>query len=462
MPNGRRWAVLAVVCAIGWAALALHGWRGDVRMDDAIGHWILSHGRVPHRNWWTVAAWGQPFSDTEWLYAVMVAFLGRWGTFVASGLAWTALATAVVWWLDTWPWPWSALASVTWALLMVPVIPPRPELWSYLGWWSALVVVSRYRQSGRPAGLWAMAAATLVWAQMHRSAWLVPALWGWELAMGPRERRRGLWGPWAVSILAVLLPPAGGVSGLTFVSRIASGSGAYSVINIIGEWLPPDVRTGWGLMLLVAVCLAWAGLAGALWRRGDRVGLGWLVGGTLAAMEAERLAPYALLGWIVLATPILQARAPARLPRWYNGAALGAGVWLVAAPWLVVPSAGVFTPGWPRSAIAALRRAHATRNVLTSQGDTLVGSGLRPWVDGQVQLVAHRPWWPAWVATVQGRWSPAAFAARWDPHAQAIVWPVRRPGLPPVTLPAPWHRVWHGSIRWVGTTQTPSAIWIRR
>ena len=458
--NRRRWGVSVVVLSIGWAALALHGWRGDVRMDAAIGHWIVTHGRLPHHNWWTVAAWGRPFSDTEWLYAVLVAVLGRWGTFVVSGLVWSALAIAVVRWLAAWPWPWSGWAAIGWALLMVPVMPPRPELWSYLGWWGSLMALVAYRKRGHTRSVWAMAAVTLVWAQLHRSAWLVPALWGWELAAGPRPWRRGLWGPWALSLVAVLLPPAGGLAGLIFLLHVGR-SGPYGVLNTIVEWLPPDLRTAWGVAVLAVVCLAWAGLAPATWRSGDRVGLGWLLGGTLAAMEAQRLAPYALLGWMVLATPALRGQVPAPRPGWWNGLALGAGLWIGIAPWVLVGRTGFFVPAWPRSALTALRRAGATRNLLAYQGDTLVGAGMRPWVDGQVQLVADRPWWPVWIATEQGRWSPAAFAARWDPGAQAIVWPTLRAGLPPLALLAPWHRVWQGTIRWGGTTATPSAIWVR-
>jgi len=456
----QQWSVTAVVVAMGWAALALHGWRGDVRMDQAIGLWILRHGQVPRVNVWTAAAWHHPFSDTEWLYALIVGGVGRWGTYLLSGFVWTALALWVVAWLDQWPWPWSGFAAVVWAFLMMALIPPRPELWSYLGWWGTLMALVAFRARGRITGLWVMAGVTVIWAQMHRSAWLVVAVLLWEVVMGDRSRRRALWGPLAVSAVAVLLPPAGGLEGLTFLAHVGRG-GPDGVLSTVVEWLPPNFRTGWGVLLLGMTCGAWGGLAGWLWQRQDRVGLGWLVFSTVAAMEAARLAPYALLGWIVLATPRMLTVRPARLPHWWNGVAAGVGLWVFVAPWLLVKTAGVFEPSWPASALAALRRAHATTNIVAYQGDTLVGSGMRPWMDGQEQMVDRAPWWPAWVETEQGRWSPAAFAARWDPGAQAIVWPTARPGLPPVTLPTPWHPIWQGAIRWEGTSETPTTIWVR-
>lgn len=460
MGNARRWALTFVVVSIGWATLALHGWRGDVRMDQAIGLWILHHGRLPSRNHWTVAALNHSFSDTEWLYAVMVALVGRWGIFILSGLVWTALATWIVRWLDRWPWPWSGLAAVGWALLMMPLIPPRPELWSYLGWWGTLMALMAYREHRRTLGLWMMAGMTLVWAQMHRSAWLVVAVFTWELLLGDPTRRKGLWGPALLSLVAIMLPPAGGITGLTFLVHVGNPH-SEGVLNTVTEWLPPNVRSAWGLTLLGIVCGVWGSLAGWLWHRHDRVGLGWLVLGTMAAMEATRLAPYALLGWLVLATPRMGSVRTAQLPRWWNGVAAGAGLWIAIAPWLMVMKAGIFQPSWPPAALLALRRAGATTNILAYQGDTLVGSNIRPWVDGQVQMVDTEPWWPAWIDTEQGRWSPAAFVTRWDPSAQAIVWPTLRPGLPALTLPKPWRPIWHGPIRWVGTQPTPTTIWVR-
>lgn len=452
------WALL--MAALWAAALALHGWRGDVRMDQAVGRWILAHGAIPHRDWWTAATYGRPFSDTEWGYAALVALWGRWGTYAASVVAVSGLAWGLSGWMTAWPRFWRGLAAINLALLCVPLMPPRPEIWSYLRWFGALAALHAYGRSGTRRGLWLMAGASAVWAQMHRSVWLVPALWGWELVAGDATRRRGLVVPWLLTIAAAMAPPAGGWRGLVFIGHVLRPG----VTLAVTEWHPTTPLTLWGCAVYVVWGLAWWRLWPILRRRQRWLrDSGWLAGATAASLLAARLTPYALMGLVALLRDV--SWPPSVTPRWLTGGVMALGVAAAAAPWRSAAGIGVFAPTWPTPVLAMLR-AHRASNIVSPQGDSLAGDGLTPWVDGQVQMDVGQPWWPDWVATVDGRFSPAAFTARWDPRARWIVWPlsgtVWHPDGPPRPLPPPWRKVWQGPMRWLGGSQTvPTGVWTR-
>ncbi len=304
-----------------------------------------------------------------------------------------------------------------------------------------------------------MTAIVAVWATWHRSVWLVPALWGWELLTGPADRRRGLWGPLAVALLLVNLPPAGGLNGLRFMAAVWNPH----LRHHIAEWrgLAYTGLYGWAVLAFAAVLL-WQ-LAPRLRHRLYPVrDLGWLLGAMAASVFAVRLVPYAALGLGALAAdfswkaPVsIYPAGPVRRPqRWtWNRlyAVIGVGLCLLGG--LKVIQVGGFVSPWPQSLKTALVQHHA-RNVLAPEGDTLTTWGVRPWVDGQVQMDADQPWWPAWVQTVIGQTSPAVFVARWDPSSRWMVWPARiwtPQGWRLVTVTGPWKVVWRGKMAWPQT-----------
>lgn len=459
------WARLGVAAfwtALWAGALAAHGFRGDVQMDLAIGRWILAHHALPTRNWWSAAAFGQPFVPTEWGFAAAVAAVdalaGRWGIFALMVVACAALAGLISARLPAGRWRWVAVLAV--GAVLYPTIPPRPELWSYVGWAGTLAALRRHRATGRRDGLWAVAAATALWAQVHASAALVPLALAWETATAPRPRRSRLWGPLALASLGSLANAGGLATGLAFTGQVLTPA----IWNTVAEWMPFAPRSAWGGLVLAGLCATWMAVGSRAWRARDVRTLGWLVAGTVAAAFAQRLVPYAVLGFLECWAPCWQGAGPEAGPRrvWHGGADAVLALGVLAAIWIPVGRAGVFAPAWPASVLALLRAAHAT-NIVAPQGDTLDAAGLLPWVNGQVQLYAHAPWWPAWVATARGQASPADFVARYDPQSRWIVWPLEtRPGFGPLTLPPPWHLVWRGAVRWPGTAgPVPTAVWTR-
>jgi len=450
----RRLGWAGLMTGIWWAALTLHGWSGDARMDQAMGQWIWTHHALPHRDYWTTATAGQPFTPTEWGYAVLVALLGRTGTWLLNAALLAALAWGVTGWASEWPGRWRGMLLINGALVLSFFIPPRPEIGSYLGWWLTLETLRRYRNTGQTRWLWGMTAVVAVWATWHRSVWLVPALWGWELMAGPADRRRGLWGPLAVALLLVNLPPAGGLNGLRFMAAVFNPQ----LRHHIAEWrgLAYTGLYGWAGLAFAAVLL-WK-LAPRLWPRPQRVrNMGWLLGAVAASVFAVRLVPYAALGLGALAAdlPWTSPRSMTRSasPWTWNRLYAVIGAVLCVLGGVKVVQAGGFVSPWPAGLTTTLVQAQAT-GVLAPEGDTLTTWGVRPWVDGQVQMDADQPWWPAWVRTVMDQTSPAVFAARWDPSSRWMVWPDRvwtPQGWRPVQVTGPWHVVWRGKMAWPQT-----------
>ncbi|MDA8192727.1 MAG: hypothetical protein M0Z53_01840 [Thermaerobacter sp.] len=482
---GARGAWTGLLTSLWATALAVHGWRGDGVFDQALGRWILVHHALPTRDLWTTATAGHPFVPTEWGYAVVVAVLGRWGTYALNVALLAALAWGVTGWAAAWPARWRPWALVNGALALAVFVPPRPEIGSYLGWWWTLESLRRYRQTGQSRSLWGLLPVVAVWATWHRSVWLVPAVWLGEMLLGDPARRRGLVGPFLAALALVNAPPSGGWTGLRFMARVANPA----LRSAVGEWHGLAQTGAYGLVIGLFWAVVWLG-AGRAWRRRSprpgRDGV-WLAGATLASLLAVRLVPYAALGLAALATDLAPSgdeRSPSRNG---PGAAMFRSIPLrgfspfgdeqpgIMAAGLLsvivtlglgqVAAHGGFASPWPAGVIATLRQHRAT-NVIALNGDTLAAQGFKPWVDGQVQLDAAEPWWPAWVRTADGRQSPAAFAARWDPASRWIVWPDRLwtgHGWASETLPAPWRPVWQGPMAWpqTGGDPVPTTVWER-
>ena len=448
--------------------LALHGFRGDVQVDLAIGRWILSHHAVPFRNGWSQAAYGKPFADSEWLFAFGVAVLydvgGRWAIFAAGVLCLGALAWMVSGWAPTGRWRWVLIFFI--GLLIMPVVPPRPEIVSYVGWAFLLWALDRYRTTGQRTLLWWSAGSTILWTQIHASVVLVPGVLAaeWLGNVTDTARRRTLGGPLLLAIAGTVLRVGGPLTGGAFMRHVLTPG----ILNHIVEWMPLDPRSWWGGAVIGGIVATWVVVGSAAVKKREGLTLMWLVGGTLAALFFQRLVPYTVIGFLWLWQPVWRQKAsgasgaPMQVPlRGWDSVALSVGLLVVSA--LPLLHEGVwFVPTWPSSVLQMLRRDHAT-NIVALQGDSLSGAGLQPWVNGEVQLYATQPWWPAWVATVQGQASPAAFVVRYDPTSHWIVWPINtRPGFGPLRLPPPWHVVWQGTIRWYGGVQAvPTAVWTR-
>lgn len=453
--------LIALFLASIWAgSLAYHGFRGDVQSDLAIGRWILAHHQVPHMNLWMAAAWHHSFSDTEWLYGVIVAVLyqmgGRLAIYGFCVATIVVLSYGLAGWIahisPLWRWP----VTVFLAFLLSPAITPRPVLLTFLGWWAVLEAIRRYRATNNRTGLWVMASLTIVWTQIHMTVVLVPAVLAWELIAGDAHRRKGLIGPVLVAVAGTALRVGGLSSGAGFFDNVMTPA----LLNNIIEWMPPDPRTVRGVFVFVWLFGVWGLMVQKIRSHRDYASLGWVVGGTVAALFAQRLIPYMAIGTLMLLVSYGPRIVP--IPAWISGVFAGALLILVNIPlWTTVSQTGVFTSAWPSSAIALLRSHHAT-NIISRQGDTLTGDGLTPWLNGQIQLVSHAVWFPVWIDTVEGLVTPAQFADRYNPTSRWIVWPLARATGLPLRLHAPWHIVWRGDIRWNGGTQEiPSAIWER-
>ncbi|WP_430626548.1 hypothetical protein [Sulfobacillus thermotolerans] len=284
----------------------------------------------------------------------------------------------------------------------------------------------------------------------------MPIALAWEMLAGMPERRRALAGPLGLAIVGTVARVGGVGSAAGFLGHVLTPL----ILTHIIEWMPPDPRTWRGVFVFGWLFGVWSSVWPVLRRQHDWVSQGWLIGGTGAALFAQRFVPYMAIGTLMLLmTHVPPSRSGAR--GWRTGMLVALTTPVLGLMALTIRQSGVFRPAWPASALTFLQKHHAT-NIVSRSGDTLTGAGLIPWVNGQIQLVSDAPWLPLWLDTIQGTVEPAQFVARADPTSRWIVWPLdRAPGLP-VRMPSSWRMVWRGDIRWNGGFQKiPSAIWER-
>jgi len=434
--------VTLLVSSILILGLATHGFSGDALMDIANGRYILAHGDVPLRNVMTQAMYGHSWSNTEWLFGVLVAFL--YDHFGVQSMVWglapvlVALSFFIALLAQRAGRTWGLVLAVVGAFTLIPGMAPRPQVFSYLFFAFGLWAVLRYRKGViGPAIVFAVGVVPL-WANLHESVLLAPVLLASEAFFG---RRRGLWWLAAAAFALSFAHPGGFTSSGSMVSSVFNPS----VSRTIQEWSPLDLLSATGLYFAPAILVGLFYTVRMAARRGDEVGSLWTLAWLLVAAWSERFAPYLTLTVLAVTAPLISLRM--RMIEYRAG-------WLVKLLLIGVPLAlgivalpvSLATPMAVTEPVAAFRylREHRATDILPyyALGDALDLYGPRSFIDGRAELWVHTSWWLEYVAVNEGTASPVAFARHWDPTARYILWPTRYPGARDLLRSRQWRLVY--------------------
>lgn len=316
----------------------------DLAYQVRTGDLILATGAIPRADSFTFTAFGQPWTDQQWLAQILLALGHRLGGWELLAVLRAALVAATAGLLvlaarlrGAGPRTASALALLAF-LVSAPSLALRPQLFAIAAFAALLALVAG--RSRHPRAFLAAPLLVALWANLHGSFVLAPPLLGYawldDVARG-RPWRASL-AVLAVGTAATCLTPFG-----PGVWAYAASIGADPVISArVAEWQRTDPLTVMGavfyLSVLLAAAIAWRGRAMLAWP--DAV---WLAGLALLAAWTSRGDAW----WPPGATPVIAAalaspgpaadaaRPPAAGSPRLNavvGAALGVAV-VAALPW---------------------------------------------------------------------------------------------------------------------------------
>lgn len=414
-----------IVFALVAMNLALHGFNGDVLSNLTIGRWILAHGRIPGHNHWTQAMAGRPFSDTEWLFGVGMAWAYQWGGRLgvyAIILPFMAIVASFIgyWAAQVGSWRGWMVALVA-AINFMIVASPRPQWVSYAAFALGLWAIQRARQNHwLPLGIFL--AVIPLWANTHASVVLAPALLVNETLWSPGRIRWRWAGATVLAALLTLVRWGGAATGSLFFSHVFTPG----ILNVIQEWRSPDFHTVTAFVLLPTILAAWSVLLPWAWRAKRSAVVLWVLLGPLVTLWAIRFAPYMVLGVVAALAESGLDRNTALPPRLIQAVLLtlvvafnGLIVWRATQP-------GFFAREYPVQAVQYLARQHAAGVVTWEQwGNALNLAGLTPWVNAQTQLWSRAPWWLPFVQARRGGIATLLpWVHHWDPQARWILWPL--------------------------------------
>lgn len=308
------WSLFAVAAGASGLLFATGPLRDlDVYWHVRMGERILDTRSIPTHELWDFAARGRPWVPSAWLSEVLLALAhraGGWPTVIALrlvlGAALLALvARAVLRGTDAVAGP---LVFGVATLTLFSNVRERPQLFALVLLAALLPLVERIRAGTAPHPL-AAAALGWLWASLHGSWPLLPALLGLGAACGLADRRPGARGAAGRLLVAAVCCVAG--AALTPVGPallLRPYVVARSTAGIL-EWQPTVLWHPIGAayaLLLAALATGWA-------RSRDPVPAGellWAGAVALLGLTAWRNVAFAT----VLLAPLVARRVSAVLP----------------------------------------------------------------------------------------------------------------------------------------------------
>jgi hypothetical protein len=328
----------------GW-----HLWAGSA---------LLEHGPGRIADALSFTRGGTPWADPEWLGDVLFALLFRHGAFTGVALL-AAVAYAATFaglYRILFRESGDAVAGLAVTVLAAQVtlihLLARPLVLSFPVF---LAVATLVRRPSRPRNLWLLPVLTALWANLHPSAYLAPAMALYGGIRTPCSRTG--WTAAALSVAALGATPWG----FGWLGQALPGTNSAAYLARINEWTAPQFNEFRFLPMLLAVLLSFAARRGRppLSRWESVWGLGWLAAGLVAA----RLAPYAILAWAPFLARDLAGGAlfgeGNRLRAWWQGlsgalspmeARLRPRVWPVLVGTLALVLAPALAPAFPEVA----------------------------------------------------------------------------------------------------------------
>jgi len=259
----RLWLFLAVALPVLAAVLAPMS-TVDLAYQLRAGGEILDIGTIPVVDTWTFTAAGLPWVDQQWGAQVVLAAverLGGWTGLVVlrAGLTATIFVSLLSILrrrgLDA---RVAALLTLAAFVVAAPAMALRPQLFGMACLAVVLVLVADRRT--HPRRLWLVPVITIVWANLHGSFLLGPAVlslaWLEDIHDGVRPRHRAL-GVALVAAAAACLTPTGPA-----VYAYAVSLSVNPVVTArITEWQPTSLRDVPGILFYLSVAAVLALLA---------------------------------------------------------------------------------------------------------------------------------------------------------------------------------------------------------
>jgi hypothetical protein len=346
-----------VVCAV----CLLAPMQSDTWWQLRTGAEILAHGAVPRTDIFSIAAYGRPWPNHEWLAQVLFVLAWRAGgpplLTLAAGLAAAAgILPSLMLLRGAW---------IVWLPLFLAALPAigcevavRPQVFTLFAFGTTLALLARMRVP------WPLPLLFALWANLHGGVvlgGLLLVIACGVAALGDRGRLPGLAVVTGLSGLATLLTPLG-TRILTFPFESLRRLQTLGVAEWrhVGLDLPGITLAGCSIALVVLAVAR----RHRLDRWADRLLLGGALGFLVPAALASRNAPFFLLLAVpavarLLAPAVALPRDPADKPR------LNLGIATIAVLAVVLEVAGLYHAppprlGWrpvPPAALAALADA---------------------------------------------------------------------------------------------------------
>jgi hypothetical protein len=266
----RLWAFLAVGLPVLAAVIAPFP-TVDLTYHLRAGGDILDTRALPAVDTYTFTVAGQPWLDQQWLAQVVMATayrLGSWTGLVVLRAVLVGVAFGLLFDLcrrragSIRVAAWLTLAAFVAAAVTLGL---RPQLFGVTLFAASLWLIAQ--RTERPRAVWLVPLLAAVWANVHGTFVLAPAVVALAVVedVMARRRWRATLGLLIATGLATLVNPFGwGV--WTYAARISTNS---VITKRITEWQPTSPLTAEGALFYGTVLLVALGIALA-WRRGDR------------------------------------------------------------------------------------------------------------------------------------------------------------------------------------------------
>ena len=384
------WAFLAI------ALPAIAGLGASLPTVDLTHHLragadILAGRGIPTVDSWTFTAAGSTWLDQQWgaqvLLAAIFSTTGWVGlAIVRAGLL--ALASGLIFVAIRRRAPGiglrsAALLALAAFVVTAPAMALRPQLLGVVLLAGFLVVLSG--RHDRPRGLWMLPILAVLWANLHGSFVLAPAIVGLAWLEDLVAARYALRAPAARRMFAVTIATAAA----TLITPFGLGAWRYAlglatsreVTARISEWQPPGLADPAGILFWGSALAAGAAVLLISRRRGalpawpGLVTLAAFAG--LAALAARGIAWWPAVAVVTLAGMAGPEAAPAPAARATRGSALNAVIaaTLVIAGVLLVP---IWRPLDPALGAPAGLLSHAPAG-LTARLREMAGPSDRVW-----------------------------------------------------------------------------------
>lgn len=266
MSSRKLWCFFFVAaCALAVVAASLWTADPDVFWHLKVGEWIARHRAVPKVDVYSWSAAGQPWTDHQWLWEVIIYYLykhmgttGLWLPVIVAGAGAGLLVYGAVNKSGNEPTK-AAIAGGLAPVLLMGWLKPWPQAGVYASFAAYLYLSARRDWTAKDV-VFAVFVA-LIWANIHSSVVMIPLLLLAETFWRNtvlKEKAGNVWLGAAASGLATLLNPHG--VGL-WVYAVREGLMTHAYRAAIAEWMPyyfgsPEMAASFFVSAAVVVAAA--------------------------------------------------------------------------------------------------------------------------------------------------------------------------------------------------------------